>query len=510
MEKRGSITVFYSLSLFMTLVIFFTFLDTSRLIGQKAKAEVFSREAVMSCFGEYLRPVWDTYGVLMLDSCYGTEGAVDLNLMEAVMGEYLGENASPCIKGENYFRLDVQECAVKEYGLITDEGGLPFLKEAALRQKAELPQQALDKLTSQKEQIQKDQKTTGNVDNMIENGQKAVQDAGKQKEKEEEGNKEKVKKNRKKKGAGSGKAEEKQTGGDEPENPMDTLMELKDQGILSQVLAPGEKASEAVMGLQNPVSKRPLAEGNVREEGLTMVEKGLFVDYEMTHFQHYGSDFDHTGLKYEWEYVINGKKSDKANLAATVEKLLAMREAENLISLTRDQVKMAEVESLALSLVGWTGNPAIIEATKAGLIASWAYVESVLDVRTLLAGKKVALLKTPDQWTSQLLCLANYFHSSVKAKECREGISYEEYLCIMSAMQTEKTLGLRSLDLMENVLHLQEGYETVTMDRCVYRMKVSFAYESKPVFYSQLSGLRKTFPICHFKGMAQINYLTEL
>ena len=510
-KEEGSITVFYSLTLLMTLVLFFTFLDTARLVGQKIKSEVISREAVMSCFGEYLRPLWDTYGVLALDSCYGGEGTVDLSLMEAVMGEYLEENANPCLAGENYYRLGVKKCAIGEYGLITDQGGLPFLKEAALRQKEELPQQALDALTKQKDQVEKDREDTGNVDHMIEKGQKAVKQAKEEKEKQAEKEKREKDAGKEKKKNSTGTRSRKKGGTTEEEpaeNPMDRVMDWKDSTILSQVIPSEETISTEVLGLKEPVSKRPLAKGNTSEEGFSAVERALFTDYEMTHFQHYGRDFGHVGLQYEWEYVICGKKSDKANLAAVVEKLLVMREAENLISLRRDPAKMAEVESLALALVGWTGNPAIIEATKAGLMASWSYVESVLDVRTLLSGKKVALLKTPAQWTSQLLCLANYFPVSVKAKECSEGIDYEEYLCIMSALQTQKSLGLRSLDLMENVLHLQEGYKNVTMDRCVYRMKVQFAYESQPIFYSQLSGIRNRFPICHFKGIGQINYLT--
>ncbi|MCR4868821.1 MAG: DUF5702 domain-containing protein [Lachnospiraceae bacterium] len=511
-KRQGSITVFYSFSLLLTLVLFFCFLDVSRLVGQRNKAGILSRETTMSCFGEYLRPIWDTYGVLTIDSCYCGEGALDLSLMEAVMEEYLAENASPALRGENYYRLLTKECAIQEYGLITDQGGLPFLKEAALKQKSELPQQALEALGAQKNPMEKDSNEGKDINQMIRDGQNAIEQAREEKKATEEknatGGKGKPPESVGKKGETKADNAKGNAGEDVTVNPLDDLMELKNRGILAQVIPADEKVSEEKLGLNEPVSKRALAAGTTGEESLSATEKILFVDYEMTHFQHYGADMQHPGLKYEWEYVINGKKSDRANLSATVEKLLLLRGAVNLGSLIKDPAKMAEVESLAMTLVGWTANPAIIEATKAGLIATWSYVESVLDVRSLLAGKKVALVKTPAEWTSQLLCLSAYFPVTVKAKECAKGIGYEEYLCTMSAMQAQKTLGLRSLDLMENALHLQEGYEQVRMDRCVYRMKVKFAYESQPIFYSILSGMRRKFPLSHFQITGTINYLT--
>ena len=51
-------------------------------------------------------------------------------------------------------------------------------------------------------------------------------------------------------------------------------------------------------------------------------------------------------------------------------------------------------ESRLFQIPGKTGasvNPAIIEAVKYGILAAWAYVESVLDIRALLDGDKIKI-----------------------------------------------------------------------------------------------------------------------
>ena len=91
--------------------------------------------------------------------------------------------------------------------------------------------------------------------------------------------------------------------------------------------------------------------------------------------------------------LIGGKDNDADNLRVTVDRLLLLREGLNMASLMAMPDKQSEAMALAVTLAGATVNPAIIEAVKYGILAAWAYVESVLDVRTLLDGGKISLVK---------------------------------------------------------------------------------------------------------------------
>ena len=74
MKRKGSITVFISLSLAGVLLLFFLLLDLSRIYGQKQKADVVSDIAAQSVFADYNRYLWDNYRVLGVDASYGTGG----------------------------------------------------------------------------------------------------------------------------------------------------------------------------------------------------------------------------------------------------------------------------------------------------------------------------------------------------------------------------------------------------------------------------------------------------
>ena len=82
--------------------------------------------------------------------------------------------------------------------------------------------------------------------------------------------------------------------------------------------------------------------------------------------------------------VLCGRYTEWENLAETLEKILLIREAGNVAYLLQDKEKMQEIEGLA-GLIGWMagGNPAVTKVVEIGLVGAWAYMESILDVRSL-------------------------------------------------------------------------------------------------------------------------------
>ncbi len=84
---------------------------------------------------------------------------------------------------------------------------------------------------------------------------------------------------------------------------------------------------------------------------------------------------------------------------------------------------MGQALEAATALAGFTGNPAIIQLVQAAVVGVWAFVESVLDIRLLLEGGKVPVVKNGAQWTSDLFCLGQYVSPKVRAKNGDDGMT---------------------------------------------------------------------------------------
>ena len=177
-RKRGSITVFLALSLAGVMLITFLLLDMARLKGQRQKAETISDIATMSVFADYNRYLWDNYSILAVDASYGTGGGADFAVMESRMGEYLLKNGtSPDTYGTDLYQLNTEKCEVVKYGLLTDQNGRAFLKQAALQQKYELSEQALDTLVDRNDQVTDDAGKNDTVDELLQAGNDALKES---------------------------------------------------------------------------------------------------------------------------------------------------------------------------------------------------------------------------------------------------------------------------------------------------------------------------------------------
>ena len=77
---------------------------------------------------------------------------------------------------------------------------------------------------------------------------------------------------------------------------------------------------------------------------------------------------------------------------------------------------MLQSETIAAALAGFTGNPAIIKTVQIAVVGAWAYIESIQDIRALLMGGKIALVKSKEQWTTDLAHLLQSFQSQTRAK----------------------------------------------------------------------------------------------
>ena len=92
-------------------------------------------------------------------------------------------------------------------------------------------------------------------------------------------------------------------------------------------------------------------------------------------------------LKYEMEYLLAGKKSDRENLKEAVNRVLTLRGAMNLLFLLNSPDKKAEADALAAAVSAGIVPAQLVLSFF--ILTIWAFGEAVLDVRTLLAGGKI-------------------------------------------------------------------------------------------------------------------------
>ncbi len=112
-------------------------------------------------------------------------------------------------------------------------------------------------------------------------------------------------------------------------------------------------------------------------------------------------------IYYSW------RKSDKENISEIILKLSILREGVNIAHIITDSDKRNQAQALAISLVGFTGNAAIIKAAQFLIMGLWAYGESIIDIRRLFNGEELSLFQNKKKIGSYLykiyfLLILNY------------------------------------------------------------------------------------------------------
>lgn len=222
-----------------------------------------------------------------------------------------------------------------------------------------------------------------------------------------------------------------------------------------------------------------------------MTDKALVEQYLVGYMSNYVEPISKHALKYELEYILAGKSTDEENLKSTVLRIMATREAANFGYLMTDASKQAEAYSLALAIAGASANPAVIEAVKIGLLTSWAYCESVLDLRTLLSGERIPIVKTPATWTSTLSGMGEFLSGFAKAKSSAVGLNYTDYVGTMIMLQSVSTISYRTMDLQELTIRKKDGYQNFRMDQAMCNMDMTVYYTHNSLFFDKVSLISK-------------------
>lgn len=190
-----------------------------------------------------------------------------------------------------------------------------------------------------------------------------------------------------------------------------------------------------------------------------------------------------TVLDYEVEYLIGGKLTDEDNLTDVVHRLLAVREGLNLIHIMSDSEKRTEARNLAMLITGAAGLTPFLLVTAFFVMSVWALGEALMDIRGLLAGKKVPLIKSREDWSLQLDNLLTMGKDrNVDTGGGERGLSYLSWLKILLFMEKTVPQEYRMMDLIQMNLMLLQG--SFRMRRGVYQVELTGTFCGKHVFFS--------------------------
>ncbi len=487
------LTVWVALCLTILLSLCLTLIDGARRNGARMEVECVTDIALQSIFAEYHRELMKQYNLFAIDASYGTALCSKSNI-ETHLRNYLEKNLNyddvflaKYLYGD-LFGLELKEVRLSQGAILTDFGGAVFRRCAADAMKAHVGLDLLKEIQNwmwhmevnglEERDTQEEKKT---LDDEI-----ASYDGMKVQIKEEWETL-------------------------EIENPTSKLEEKRKEGILKLVLSE-EELSQRVLNvgglIGNRIKEGHASHGTMELEELSeterVIEKFLFQEYLLQYMGRYGEEKENAALCYQIEYLIAGNEIDVDNLRSVANRICAVREAANAIYLVSCQEKMEEIRAVAQLVCTIITLPELTPLLEAAIVLGWAYAESVYDVKSLLAGKRVPLLKDDATWHYGLkTALKGDFQDEIQVeewketqkddtqdkeneedkkdgqgKETEEGLGYEDYLRIFMMLTDTDTVTIRAMELVEADIRNTDGNGAFRLDGCYEMVEIYLQFDS--------------------------------
>lgn len=480
---HGSMTVFSALSFMLVASFLFALLEFARVQCLATVAQqkaTLSLEAVAS---EYQPQLWEEYRILGLDGAYGGQ-EFSVEHVKDRLATRLSKNLASTEAGLDILSMGLKDINLNSYQMLTNGDGTVFLQCVAGYMKENLPEAVAQKIYQQYQE-NKEVEESGSKEDCVSNAQNAIEEARKKQQEEQEADEGGTDIEPSRQETEDGESEKQ-------ENPIELILQMKQNAVLGMVTDVGQLSNLKLSSTDN-VESRKLISGNAEADpDVGWYEKVLVIEYLDSYFSNFIQPATDHGLAYELEYVLGGGETDRDNLEFVVKRLLLMREAANVAHILADEKKMAAAQESALVLAGFTGNAAVIKVVQIGIVAAWAYMESVLDVRALLAGDKIAAdKKQQGSGRSQLGKFLSCFESGCKAIDCTNGLSYQDYLKGFLILEKEKTLAFRMMNVMEQTVRQNTDQEYFRMDHVICRLDYEVTYQGSAAVFKIIRSRKK-------------------
>ena len=443
MGNHGRIVVFMSLMTSVLLVLVTIVFQVVIQSAAKSKTVIASQLSVSDIKACYNNYIFEHYHILLFDKTMGGKGEAYVEeLLQTYFEEKLGmEYENNEVGITNFYMLETDACAafqeqIREYMVYalaeqTVQMGVDSIKEKTEGQDGTLPEELEAEMDQAQSQSEQGADTSDGQADGEQNGEQGEETT--------------------------------EPGADDP---RDYTKGLSSSAILNLVIPEDKTISGAVAKFVEPPSHDHAGGGTDYEEverdftsmssmkkGLrelgtwqdTLVDTGMQAAYIGMVFNSFMTGNNDTAvLEYEQEYLIAGKTSDYENLKSVAHRLIGLRFPMNYISLCTQADKMAQLYSLASTLSA--AAPYFIPLVKYLLAGCWAYVESIADVKVLFDGKKAAIIKTSENWITDIDHISDSLAEDTTDVE--QGLDYQAYLTILQLMNSDRTM-YRMLDLIQ-------------------------------------------------------------
>ncbi len=449
----------------------------------RMEGQIVGQTALHSALGEYHRELWKQYHLLFLDAAYGGEKAAK----EAVQGRiqwYLDKNLPrdgvflqeiPWVY-KDWLRLSVRAAPLRGISLASDWGGAVFRQRAARvmenRWGFTYPAYLEEAFSTVTDRALDRQDVAGQRRAALEAlGRYRYtprEDAVEEDVPDGEGDKS---------GEGRKPAANKPKKKLDPlpiPNPCQWLEGRLGQGILALALPQPGEYSKNRAELENLIHARrgrqDLWQGNMPRPQRQAVagglgEKWLFMEYVVFYSGHYGHINEKNQLKYQMEYVLWGGGGDEENLRITASRLMALREAANLAHLYGEEKKRGLAREVSQAICALLQVPEAAPVLESVILLSWASWESVLDLKQLFSGGRVPLIKTEEQWRSDLDAVLGGGGEERHGED--SGLCYLDYLRIFFLLGGEEELTFRFMDIVEMDIRATPYNKDFCLDGCI-------------------------------------------
>lgn len=450
-KLRAEVTVFLSL-LMITMLLFITALiESSTIHISKAYAREGAERAIESVFAEYHQKLLEEFGIFVIEGTYETGNDM--------LGQVLDRLT--------FYGTDSMEWEVTQLQLLSDEGGAAYEEQIIAYMSQKYGLDYLDGVLEDVE-IWEVQQTEGitaieelgaSTDSLLEQmddivAQTDTQVVQENMELEMEG------------------------------TALENVYQLQGVSILNLVVEDVDQLSNHSVTSATLVSQRELETGTnsyaLESSGIT---NSILVKEYMLEFYQSASDslndaeessLETGALQYELEYILQGKDSDIENLEGVVNQILLIRTGLNYTCLMQSVTKRAEVSTAALGIATASGMPVLQPVIEQALLLGWAYGESIVEVRSLLSGKKIPLMKTELDWQLSLSGLATLGteEDAVEGQDIEGGVDYEEYLRILIYLEDKESVIWRGLDMLEQRMQVTYSLDYFQVDRCITQLEL--------------------------------------
>lgn len=463
-NNEGVVSVYLCMMLAVMISVLLIIIEASRVNAMQTQIECSSDMAMDSALSEYNQILLDRYGLLFIDTSYGkSEGSLD-NLTEHIKS-YLEYNLNPqkdellLLGSSDLLGLSVDSIDVLNVSRATDDNGKVFRYMAESYMLEKYGFGYIDDIQSMINTTNEYSLFDTDLDEEYEQAQDDFYNF-------------------------ESPGEESAADFDDLniENPTTEVNNLRGINLMEVC---GIDVSDKRTNLDYYVTHRDLVAGNGLpdswEERNSIEEELLFNEYILQKFGNFRSRKDNSVLDYEIEYIIAGKGSDEENLTCVALNMINIRGASNTIYYFTNAELQSEVELIAYGLSTALAMPELEYVFEAMIAAAWIYSESVYDVKVLLDGGKIPLIKAPGQWNlgiTSILSDAIDVISGSAAYGHNEGLSYEDYLRLILYISPIENRTLRSMDIIEMDVRNITGSSSFKMDNCIASAGIQMIFTS--------------------------------